>query len=531
MNLQDLTDQPVIIGAGLAGLMAALHLAPEPVLLVTAGSLDAGAASLWSQGGIAAAIGANDDPALHAADTMAAGDGLGDRDIVTRVTAAAPEIIDELARFGTAFNRDAMNALALGLEAAHCRRRIVHAGGDRTGFVVTTALAQAVAAAPHVTILERKRATALHVADGRIIGVSLNGVFMPTSRVLIATGGLGGLYAHTSNPLGAVGSGLALAARAGAVLRDMEFVQFHPTALDAGLDLAKLDLAGLDSVGPNPMPLISEAVRGEGATLIDQSGHRFMADVPGAELAPRDVVARAVFAQLTAGHRVFLDARIMGARFSGRFPSIDAACRKAGIDPAITPIPVRPAAHYHMGGISTKADGSTSLPGLFAAGEAACTGFHGANRLASNSLLEAAWLGRAAARSMAGYSAPPGIDFAPPPGIDFAPEPGIDFALESGVSDGDAGWVRGIAGAHLGVLRDQGGLERAIAALAPHAHRSDPALVALMLAVAALDRRESRGGHARVDFPGHAVTAQSSFITMETALARTAEITSHRRAA
>ena len=499
MNLQDFAGQPVIIGAGLAGLAAALHLAPEPVLLVTAGTLDAGAASLWSQGGIAAAIGADDDPASHAADTMTAGDGLCDHDIVRRITASAPEIIEELARLGAAFDGNGAGALALGLEAAHGRRRIVHAGGDRTGLAVTTALARAVAAAPHVTVLERMRATALHVANGRIAGVSLNGAFLTASRVLIATGGIGGLYAHTSNPLGATGSGLALAARAGAVLRDLEFVQFHPTALDAGLD---------------PMPLISEAVRGEGAILVDETGSRFMAAVPGAELAPRDVVARAVFAEITAGRRAFLDARAMGAQFAARFPSIGAACRKAGIDPAVMPIPVRPAAHYHMGGISTKADGTTSVPGLFAAGEAACTGFHGANRLASNSLLEAAWLGRAAARSMAGYVAR---------ACNFAPEPASFNA--------DAAWVRPIATAHCGVLRDCHGLRRAIAALAPHADRSDPALIALMLAISAYDRQESRGGHARVDFPAHAAQAQPSFMTMEAALSRAAQIMLHRRAA
>ncbi len=504
MNLQDFIDRPVIIGAGLAGLVAALRLAPEPVVLVTAGTLQSGAASLWSQGGIAAAFGADDDPALHAADTLAAGDGLCDRDIVTRITASAPKIIEELARFGAAFDRDALGGLALGLEAAHCRRRIVHAGGDRTGLAVTTALTRAVGKAPHVTVLENTRAGALRVADGRIAGVSLNNAFLRTSRVLIATGGIGGLYSHTSNPLGAVGSGLALAARAGAALRDLEFMQFHPTALDAGLD---------------PMPLISEAVRGEGATLIDETGSRFMADAPCAELAPRDVVARAVFAQRAAGHRVFLDARAMGARFAARFPSIDAACRKAGMDASVVPIPVRAAAHYHMGGISTAVDGTTSVPGLFAAGEAACTGFHGANRLASNSLLEAAWSGGEAARSMADYAVSP------------AREPVLEIMSDDASFETDAVWVRAIAGAHLGVLRDRSGLERAIAALAPRARRSDPALVALMLAVSALDRRESRGGHARVDFPVHNKTARPSFITMEAALSRSAEILSHRRAA
>jgi L-aspartate oxidase len=499
MNLQDFSGHPVIIGAGLAGLTAALRLKPEPVLLVTAGSLDRGAASLWSQGGIAAAIGLDDAPALHAADTIAAGDGLCALDIVARVTAAAPEIIDELTRLGAAFDRDAGGAVALGLEAAHSRRRIVHAGGDRTGLMVTSALAGLARKATHVAVLEQTRATALHVHDGRISGVSLNGVPLATGRVLIATGGIGGLYRHSSNPAGATGSGLALAARAGAVLRDLEFVQFHPTALEAGLD---------------PMPLISEAVRGEGAKLIDGDGSRFMADVPGAELAPRDVVARAVFAHLAGGHRVFLDARTMGARFAARFPSIHAVCRGAGIDPVTMPIPVRPAAHYHMGGISTAANGTTSLPGLFAAGEAACTGFHGANRLASNSLLEAAWLGAATARAMAGYQAPP--------------RRAIRKIAPAG---DDAAWIRPVMSRHIGVLREANGMRQAITALAPHARASDPALIGLMLAVAAHDRRESRGGHARTDFRQAKTDAIPSRLTMQQALARAAEITSHRKAA
>ena len=491
MNVRDFADRPVIIGAGLAGLKAALDLKPEPVLLVTSGTLDSGAASLWSQGGIAAAIGADDDPGLHAADTIAAGDGLCDQAIAARITASAPAIIEELIRLGAAFDRDASGRIALGLEAAHGRRRIAHAG-DRTGLMLTAALARAVRAAPHVTVLERLRATGLHAGDGRIGGVFLDGAFLPTSRVLVATGGLGGLFAHTSNPSGAVGSGLALAARAGAALRDMEFVQFHPTALDAGLD---------------PMPLISEAVRGEGATLIDESGIRFMAEIPGAELAPRDIVARAVFARLAAGHRVFLDARGIGPRFSARFPAIDAACRKAGIDPVAMPIPVRPAAHYHMGGIAVSPSGESSIPGLFAAGEAACTGFHGANRLASNSLLEALWLGAAAARSMAGYAAAPCREPARQP-----------------AADQDGSWVRPIASRHLGVLRERAGLARAIKALAPRAAASDPAFVALMLAVAAHDREESRGGHARTDFPKKLAEARHSELTMAGALQRAAGI-------
>jgi L-aspartate oxidase len=269
--------------------------------------------------------------------------------------------------------------LLLGLEAAHGRRRIVHAGGDRSGSEIMRALIAAVRQTPSITVLDGVEARRLLVADGRVAGVlaasATETLVLPASRVVIATGGLGGLYRHTTNPLGALGQGVALAARAGAVLADMEFVQFHPTALDVGLD---------------PMPLVSEAVRGEGAVLIDESGGRFTD-----ELKPRDQVSRAVWRHLGDGHPVFLDAReALGTRFAARFPAIAAHCRAAGLDPARDAIPVRPAVHYHMGGIAVDAEGRSTVPGLWAAGEVAATGLHGANRLASNSLLEAAVCGR-----------------------------------------------------------------------------------------------------------------------------------------
>jgi L-aspartate oxidase len=304
-------------------------------------------------------------------------------------------------------------------------------------------------------------------------------LLLPSSRVVIATGGVGDLYRHTTNPLGAIGQGLAFAARAGAALTDMEFVQFHPTALDVGLD---------------PMPLVSEAVRGEGAILIDEAGHRFMADHGRGELEPRDVVTRAVWGHIIDGHRVFLDAReALGGHFAARFPAIAAHCYAAGVDPATMPIPVRPAAHYHMGGIAVDEAGRTSIEGLWACGEAAATGLHGANRLASNSLLEAVCCARWVAASLAGKAARSRSSLRP------AAVPAEQV---------DAGPMRDIMSRNVGVLRNRLGLRAAIEMLQPLAFgdhaAADPALVGLMIATAALLRDERRGGHYRTDFPGSA---------------------------
>jgi len=494
----DSNDRPVVVGAGLAGLMTALHLAPEPVVVLARTPLGSGIASAFAQGGIAAALGDDDDPFLHAADTVAAGDGLADPDVVERITAAAPAAIEELVRRGVVFDRGADGRFLLGLEAAHCRRRIVHAGGDRTGGEIMRALVEAVRRTPSITVLEGVEARRLLVVEGRIAGVLAAGASGPltlaASRVVIATGGIGGLYRHTTNPLGALGQGVALAARAGALLADMEFVQFHPTALDVGLD---------------PMPLVSEAVRGEGAVLVDETGARFTD-----ELQPRDQVSRAVWRHQAEGHRVFLDARsALGGRFAERFPAIAARCRAAGVDPAREPIPVRPAAHYHMGGIAVDAAGRSSVAGLWACGEAAATGLHGANRLASNSLLEAAACARWVAGSVAG---------APERRLPLPSLPALPPAAAAGA-------VRQIMSAGLGVLRDRAGLSKAIAALRPLAFAggaaADAAAVGLVIAVAALAREESRGGHWRSDFPFRASgAARRSKLRLSDALRVLAEV-------
>lgn len=494
--LYDTDGAPVIIGGGLAGLMTALALAPQPVLLLTGAPLGLESSSVLAQGGIAASIGADDDVSLHLADTLAAGDGLCDEAIAASILAAAPAAIEQLARLGVVFDRDANDKIVLGLEAAHSRRRIVHAGGDATGRDVIRALVRKVRETPSITVIEATTAQRLVVEDNAVAGLlghaDRGPVLFATDRIVIATGGIGGLFVHGTNPARSWGQGLALAARAGATMTDLEFIQFHPTALDSK---------------SSPLKLISEAVRGEGAILVDGNGDRFMADTSGAELAPRDIVARAVWRHMAAGHRVFLDARDMkGIDFTRRFPAITALCRDAGIDPLTQPIPVRPAAHYHMGGILVDRTGRTSIDGLWACGEAACTGLHGANRLASNSLLEAAVCGGWVAQDIAGA----------------ASTRRRQTMLPAGVTDSDPGLVRPILSRAAGVLRDGEGLRAAARALYPLATSqqaaSDPAIVGLMIVIAALRRQESRGAHARIDFPKHTSLAKRSTLRLDDAL-------------
>ncbi|PXW67096.1 L-aspartate oxidase [Methylobacterium sp. B4] len=498
-------DRVVVVGAGVAGLATALRLAPRPVTLVTAAPLGAGTATGWAQGGIAAAVGSDDAPRLHAADTEAAGAGLTEPDVALRVAEAGPGLIDWLVGLGTGFDRDADGALALGLEAAHCRRRIVRARGDSTGRTVLDALVRAVRATPSIEILVAGLHGLMRAGDGRVCGVVLerdgSAFRLPARAVVLATGGLGALYASTTNPRGALGRGLLAAARAGAALRDIEFVQFHPTAIAAGRD---------------PMPLATEALRGEGAVLIDERGEPVMAGVEGGDLAPRDVVARGIFQALTRGRSVYLDTRgELGARMPTRFPTVAALCAESGIDPAVQPIPVRPAVHYHMGGILVDADGRSTVPGLWACGEVASTGLHGANRLASNSLLEALAFAPRIAASIADAPA-------------FA-EAGCPARLPT-IAPADAGSlseVRAVMERFVGVVRDEAGLAAAVARLSELSERGcDAALTGLMIARAALDRRESRGAHWRSDYPGqiaprHAVTTLAATTFAAAGAART----------
>ncbi|KQP76319.1 L-aspartate oxidase [Methylobacterium sp. Leaf111] len=470
------SDRIIVVGAGIAGLATALRLAPRAVTLVTAAPLGFGTATGWAQGGIAAAMGSDDAPALHAADTVAAGAGLTEADVALRVAEAGPGLIDWLVGLAAPFDRDAAGGLALGLEAAHSRRRIVRAGGDSTGRMVLETLVRVVARTPSVTILVASARDLMRDARGAVAGVvcERDGVrfSLPGRAVVLATGGVGALYASTTNPRGATGRGLALAVRAGAVLRDMEFVQFHPTAIATGAD---------------PMPLATEALRGEGARLIDETGAPVMAGIAGGDLAPRDVVARGIFQAQARGARVFLDCRgDLGARMATRFPTVAGLCAAAGIDPRIQAIPVRPAAHYHMGGVKVDATGASTVPGLFACGEVASTGLHGANRLASNSLLEAMAFAPAIAEAASAV-----------------PAPGQARAeAATPRSEGDPDALRTVMERQVGVVRAADGLAEAVRHLAPAARGGcDVALTSLAIAASALSRRESRGAHWRTDHP------------------------------
>ena len=475
-------DGVLIIGAGLAGLSAALAAAPRKALVLSAAPLLSGCSSAWAQGGVAAALSPGDDPASHAADTVAAGAGLVDPAMAEILTREGPDAVRRLAALGAPFDRSPGGGFTQSLEAAHSHARVARVKGDQAGREIMRAVAAAAMAAAHVEVRANCRVRALlRDAHGRVRGVlveqdgRLSRILAPAT--ILATGGLGGLYAITTNPREVRGEGLALAAMAGAQIADVEFVQFHPTAI---------------AIDADPAPLATEALRGEGAMLVDAAGQPFMEGRhPLGDLAPRDIVARAIHHQIASGGGAFLDARAaVGRHFPEEFPAVFAACMAAGIDPRVQPIPIAPAAHYHMGGVVTDADGRTSLEGLFAAGECASTGVHGANRLASNSLLEAAVFGTRAGRA-ASQAADPRTDPLP-----AAPAPDLpETALAS---------LRAAMSREAGVMREAAGLIRVLALIdeLERAHGAAPALVAArLIAAAALERKESRGAHFRADYP------------------------------
>jgi len=505
----------VVVGSGIAGLSAALHAraAGHRVVVVTKVNIGAGS-TRWAQGGIAAVLDPADSTEEHLRDTMAAGVGLCDPAAVRVLVTEGPRRVRELMALGAAFDRLPDGGLALTREGGHYRDRIVHAGGDATGAEVQRALEVAVRRDPGLEVIEHALVLdLLTAADGYAAGISLHvlgegtpdGVGAVLARaVVLATGGMGQVYAATTNPEVSTGDGVALALRAGAVVTDIEFVQFHPTALYLG------------PAARGQQPLVSEAVRGEGAVLVDGDGKRIMQNVHElADLAPRDVVAKAMLRVMQADglDHVWLDARGLGAgMLESRFPSILARCRAAGIDPVTEPIPVLPAAHYASGGVRTDLYGRTSVAGLYACGEVACTGVHGANRLASNSLLEGlVFAGRIGADLARGL--PSQWDPADPRGaVGAAVE--AENGTVAGLLDPSVRAELGRAmSAGAGVVRTAASLAATAAALATIGKRpaAEPCpeaweatnlhTVAVALVVAAARREETRGCHWREDFP------------------------------
>ena len=509
----------VIVGSGAAGLFAALTLAADKkangkqtrIMVLSEKPLGGVCASAWAQGGIAAVVAPEDTTDSHIADTLKAAAGTADITAVKTLVEAAPRYVEVLAKYGVRFERDENGAFRLNREACHaCRRVLKAAAADGFGAEMMRALSEAVRHTPDIEFVAGVSAERLLREGGARTG-AVSGVLTRrledqapvaflAKAVLLATGGVGGLFAATTNPLHAIGRGVAMAARAGAVLSDLEFVQFHPTALD---------------IGEDPAPLATEALRGEGAYLLNSRGERFMLDYHEAgELAPRDVVSRGIFAQMQKGQKVYLDCRHID---TAHFPALISASARAGLNPQRDLIPVMPAVHYHMGGIATDLSGRSSLDGLWAAGECAATGLHGANRLASNSLMEAVVMGGRAAEdialAIAHKTAAPHADLTDTQLLPVAKEPVIERDI-----------LRQIMSDLVGVIRHEAGLAAAIrdfmrlgmAAESRDARTADMALLCRMIAVSALMRRESRGGHCRSDFPTAVKALQKrSFVTLK----------------
>lgn len=517
----------LVVGSGIAGLIAALELSREHAVTVVTKAQISDSNTRWAQGGIAAAMFSDDSVADHIADTLSAGAGLCNPNAVNILCTEGPARIRDLIRLGVAFDLSESGQFSRGLEAAHSYPRVLHAGGDSTGFSIETALVRAVRAQPTISVLEHTFAADLKLKNGVVFGlevVDYEGLTqtIEADAVILASGGAGQLFLHTTNPSVATGDGVALALRAGAQLADVEFYQFHPTALAT---------TSLEST----TFLISEAVRGEGAVLLDANGRRFMQHIhPSAELAPRDVVALGIARQMAEqkGLPVLLDVTALRPStqlpdfLARRFPSIDAATRARGLDWSRNPIPINPAAHYWMGGIRADVWGRTSIPGLYAVGEAACTGVHGANRLASNSLLESLTFAWRCAHTL--LCVPPDVPFDPVwPVMNGDSTIVLSSETTHPTTLVDRIRLQTLMWDYVGIERTRSGLEAAAAQLSRwHAagttvHELETAnllSLARVLVAAALAREESRGSHFRNDFPETSAAFEHSLLYTDKAV-------------
>ncbi|MEO1553372.1 MAG: L-aspartate oxidase [Pseudomonadota bacterium] len=489
-------DAPIlIVGAGLAGLFLALRLAPRPCTVISPAPLGQAASSAWAQGGLAAALHPQDSPDQHAADTIAAGAGLVEPAIAKLIAEDGPKRVRDLIALGVPFDRTPEGHLALSLEAAHTHPRVARVAGDLAGKAIMGALTAAARSASHIQLIEYAKAVGLlQDAHGRIGGAILKDrrgrvSTLTSPETVLCTGGSGGLFRVTTNPPQARGDALAMAYTAGAVIADPEFVQFHPTAMDVGLD---------------PSPLATEALRGEGAILVGEDETPFMANYhANAELAPRDHVARAIHSEISAGRKTYLDTRAaIGEHIKDHFPTVFAACMAAGIDPRNSVIPVAPAMHYHMGGILSDTWGRASLNGLSVCGECSSTGAHGANRLASNSLLEAVVMAARIADRLRDS--------------DLGAAQSSSGLVPAELPDPVLQDLREDMAEKCGVVRDATGLSALLSRIeAVDAQYPDTRALcaARIIAEAALAREESRGGHYRADFPDISDTAARTFTT------------------